>query len=147
MRRFWEIEDREDPERMGISVEDQQVLGLWETKQVKIGNHYQLPIPFRGDTPLMLNNMQMVLRCLMGLRTRLSRDEALRDRYVKEMKELISRGYTEKVSLEGCSLGKTWYFPHHLVFNPNKPEKNTHRFLLCCPIRGSRAGKASHART
>ncbi|KAK8401482.1 hypothetical protein O3P69_001007 [Scylla paramamosain] len=75
MRRFWEIEDRDDPERMGISIEDQRVC---------------------------LNGKQN--RCLMGLRTRLSRDEALRDRYLKEMEELMSIGYTEKVSLEGCSL-------------------------------------------
>jgi len=44
-------------------------------------------------------------------------------RYIKEKEELAKRGYAERVLERRGHPGKTWYLPHHPVFNPNKPEK------------------------
>ena len=41
------------------------------------------------------------------------------------MKEIINKGYTEKVPAEEVSLKNNyvWYIPHHGVYHPKKPEK------------------------
>ena len=133
MKQFWEVEDRDEADRKGRSLEDQQVLTLWRREGLRVTGHHQFPIPFREEEPSMPDNMSMAFRRLTGLKIRLSRDEALKARYVKEMEDLISKGYAEEVTEEKGSLGKTWYLPHHPVFNPKKPEKT--RIVFDCAAR------------
>ena len=38
------------------------------------------------------------------------------------MDDMLAKGYAKK-STSPAPLGKTWYIPHHGVFNPNKPGK------------------------
>ena len=130
MKQFWEVDDRDDPDRKGRSLEDQQVIALWKREGTRIEGHHQFPIPFKGDGPTMPDNFSMALRRLTGLKTRLCRDVVLKERYVKEMDDLISKGYAEEVMEKRGPLGRTWYLPHHPVFNPNKPEKT--RIVFDC---------------
>lgn len=99
MRRFWEVDDQGDPEQRGRSVEDQRVIGLWRRTGVKIAGHHQFPIPFRNNDPSLPDNLSMALRRLAGLKARLSRNADLKECYVKEMEDLISKGYAEAVGI------------------------------------------------
>ncbi|XP_047500211.1 uncharacterized protein LOC125046476 [Penaeus chinensis] len=130
MKRFWEIDEGEDPDKRGLSVEDEQVITMWKREGNRVGNHHQFPIPFRERDLSMPDNLSMVLRRLGGLKARLMRDKELMRRYVKEMEELVRKGYAEKVLDRGAHHGKMWYLPHHPVFNPNKPEKT--RIVFDC---------------
>ena len=38
------------------------------------------------------------------------------------MDDMLTKGYAKK-STPPAPLGKTWYIPHHGVFNPNKSGK------------------------
>lgn len=66
----------------------------------------------------------MAERRLHLLRKRLQRDSDLSERYTANVHELLDRGYAEPVTddLIGRE-GYTWYFPHHPVLHPRKPDK------------------------
>lgn len=130
LKRFWEVEDHEESDKRGKSIEDRRVVSLWQSKGARVTGHYQFPIPFREEEPSLPDNLSMALRRLDRLRARLSRDEALKKRYVAEMEELISKGYAEAASHTKGSPGKTWYLPHHPVLNPKKTEKT--RIVFDC---------------
>lgn len=130
MRYFWEVDDPEDPEQLGRSVEDQRVLELWDKEGVQVMGHYQYPIPFRDDEPALPDNLPMAARRLDGLCARLRRNKSLRSRYVEEMESLIAKGYAERVPGQKGPIGRTWYLPHHPVLSPNKPEKT--RIVFDC---------------
>ena len=130
LKRFWEVEDHEEPDNKGRSVEDQRVVALWQSQGDRVAGHYQFPIPFRDEEPSLPDNLQMALRRLAGLRARLKRNKALKTRYVTEMEDLISKGYAEEASQTKHSPDRTWYLPHHPVLNPKKPEKT--RIVFDC---------------
>ena len=56
---------------------------------------------------------------------RLSKDPVLYKRYAQTIQDDLDKGYVIKVESRDdkhCA-GREWYLPHHLVVNPNKPEK------------------------
>ena len=59
------------------------------------------------------------------LKQQLKRDLDLRKKYEDTINTYIEKGYAKKLSIEeACKvLEKTWYLPHHPVFNKSKPEK------------------------
>ena len=90
-----------------------------------MNGHYQLAIPFKSDPPGLVDNRPMAEWRLRSLGKRLSKTPELQERYRKEIDNLLVRGFAEKVpdvELDAAP-GRTWYLPHHCVFNPNKREK------------------------
>lgn len=131
VKRFWVIDmPAEGENEKGKSVEDQQVINLWSDDGRKDGRHFQFPIPFRHTEPDLPNNWCMASKRLASLRCRLQRDEVLRRRYADEMRALLADGYAEPVEQQEGPEGRTWYLPHHPVFNPNKPDKT--RIVFDC---------------
>lgn len=122
--RFWELEDFG---RKGtpISVADQKVIREWDDTAQLIDGHYCFGIPFKHKPPDMPDNRAMAKHRLELLGKRLARDESLRDKYVTQIRELVSKGYAEPVPassldrMDGC----VNYIPHHAVTHPRKPGK------------------------
>jgi len=64
IKRFWDIDEGEDPNKRGQLVEDQQVITMWKREGNRTGNHHQFPIPFRERDLTMPDNLSMALRRL-----------------------------------------------------------------------------------
>ena len=119
--KFWKMDSSVQGSRSALSVEDRQVLKLWDNETERSLNHYVLPIPVREGVRLP-NNKSVALSRLQNQMKRLEKDPALYKRYHDGIQELIDSGYAEKVTSSGQE-GKVWYIPHHNVFNKAKPEK------------------------
>lgn len=87
--------------------------------------HYELPLPLRDETIQLPNNRELALSRLRKLRARLRNDETYRRDYEVFMREVIEKGYAERVPAEELRLDncQIWYIPHHGVYHPKKPGK------------------------
>ena len=87
--------------------------------------HYEMPLPFRKESPVMPNNKSIALHRLTKLRTRMETNKRYRGDYITFMNELIERNYAERVPENELANedGNVWYIPHHAVYHPRKPEK------------------------
>jgi hypothetical protein len=109
-----------------VSMDDKKFLErLNEGIHQKDDGHYEMPLPFRENLPRLPNNQHMALRRLERLKSRLGKDERYRQHYVEFMKELIHKGYAERVPDDELSdeSKTTWFIPHHGVYHPQKPDK------------------------
>ena len=74
----------------------------------------------------------------------LKRNPDLRKKYEDTINTYIKKGYAKKLSKEeACKVSeKTWYLPHHPVFNKNKPEKFQILFDVAAEYNGNSLNKA-----
>ena len=72
------------------------------------------------------------------------RDLDLRKKYKDAINNYIEKVYAKKLRREeACKVSKrTWYLPHHLVFNKNKPDKFWIAFDTAAEINGNSLNKA-----
>ena len=109
-----------------LSLDDKRFLSQMEQgiRQREDG-HYEMPLPFRRESPVMPNNKSIALHRLTKLWTRMENDKRYRDDYINFMNELIEQNYAETVPESDLANedGNVWYIPHHGVYNPRKPEK------------------------
>lgn len=109
-----------------LSQDDLQFLKRMEEgiRQTADG-HYEMPLPFRGNTPKLPNNKPLALRRLNKLKTRMENDVKYRQDYMAFMQDIIRKGFAERVPHEQRpdDDGKSWYIPHHGVYHPQKPDK------------------------
>lgn len=87
--------------------------------------HYEMPLPLRDETLRLPNNKPLALHRLRKLKQRLEKDEKYFLHYKTAMKEVIEKGYAEKVPKHSTkeSEGRVWFIPHHGVYHPKKPDK------------------------
>jgi hypothetical protein len=120
LNQLWDIEDCSSfsPHR-GPSIEDQNVLKLWEQQCKFTNGHFELPIPWRPgvDFP---DNRILALNRLKSLLISLSKRNLLQP-YHQQLMTLVQKGHAE-VAPDSTS-PHTLYLPHHLVLNPKKPGK------------------------
>lgn len=89
----------------------------------KKDGHYQMPLPFKSNTPPNLpNNKRLATVRLQCLKKKLKTNKQYHDQYKTFMEETINKGDAEPVPT--TSEGETeWYLPHHGVYHPRKPDK------------------------
>jgi hypothetical protein len=87
--------------------------------------HYEMPLPFRKESPVMPNNKSIALHRLTKFRTRMETNKRYLDDYITFMNELNERNYAERIPENELANedGNVWYIPHHGVYHPRKPEK------------------------
>ncbi len=115
----------------GMLLEDQRALSIMESSVKKVGNHYELALPWRNGKPALPNNRKMVEKRLASLQNRLKKDPDLREKYRNVIEDYLEKGFAAVVTKENLastnkdkeSLGKIWYLPHHPVLHPQKPDK------------------------
>ena len=71
------------------------------------------------------NNYEAGLRRLKRLQRRQQRNRELFSRYKQIIDNYIKQGYARKLTKEERekASSRTWYLPHHPVFNPKKSDK------------------------
>ena len=105
-----------------ISYENKKFLKLMDDQTVKVGNHYQTPLPLRNPVMKMPNNRKMAEKRAQYLKKRFQKDSKYFCHYKEFMEEILSKGYA-KISKDTPTDGRVWYLPHHRVYHPAKPNK------------------------
>ena len=97
-----------------------------ENTTVYNGKWYNVGMLWAEDNIELPNNYFSALVQLKSLEKRLAKDQTLREKYSKTIKEDLDKGYVVRVKdahkVESRS-EREWYLPHHPVVNPNKPGK------------------------
>ena len=112
------FENRADNQR-GLSVEDARWCAQMETGCRKMGDKYEVKLPFREKTPNLEENRQVAQKRLELLKRTFQRDPKYATEYKTVMANLLAKGSTEEVPDERKGAGK-WYLPHFGVRNPQK---------------------------
>ena len=71
------------------------------------------------------NNLAVVKQRLASLERRFINDDDYRGKYTKAISSYLQQGFAPQVPYELLNdhIGPTWYWPHHAVTNPYKPNK------------------------
>lgn len=109
-------------------------------KNVKINSwgHYEMPLPFRSENPIVPDNKSAALKRMMGLKRQFDRKSDYYEDYVKFMNTILDRGDAELVPDNEIDTPVRWYIPHHGVYNPKKPGKI--RVVFDCSVVINSAG-------
>ncbi|XP_067265626.1 uncharacterized protein [Chanodichthys erythropterus] len=89
----------------------------------KKDGHYEMPLPFKGNSPPNLpNNKRLATVRLQCLKKKLKTNKQYYDQYKTFMEETINKGDAELAPT--TNPGETeWYLPHHSIYHPRKPDK------------------------
>jgi len=109
-------------EKKQMSVEDHKFMQIMDSFVEKVAGHYQLPLPFKKDNPMMPNNHHMAEQRTLSLKRKFQRHSDFHKEYSAFMKTVLSSGYAGLVPQDQLMQenGKVWYIPHHGVFHPKK---------------------------
>ena len=105
-----------------VSYEDKKFIKMTNEETVKIGRHYQTPLPFRSREVHFPNNRSFTESRLVGTKGRMLRDKQLTMYYKGFMEELLLTGYARE-STKLPNDGQVWYLPHHGTYHPSKPNQ------------------------
>ncbi len=84
-------------EEQGLSREDIRFLEIAESSVKLEDKHYTLKLPFKKENVYLPNNFSLAKQRILGLKRRFQRDEQFYQEYVAFVKEMINKGYAEKV--------------------------------------------------
>ncbi|GAA6093827.1 uncharacterized protein LOC118336621 [Tachysurus ichikawai] len=89
----------------------------------KKDGHYEMPLPFKGNSPPNLpNNKRLATVRLQCLKKKLKTNKQYYNQYKTFMEETINKGDAKPAAT--TSEGETeWYLPHHGIYHPRKPDK------------------------
>ncbi|KRX86446.1 hypothetical protein T4E_10538 [Trichinella pseudospiralis] len=122
LRRFWELE------AIGIATDnqtappDQEALQRFEQGLSFDGERYEVHLPWLPSRPSLPNNFPQARRRLLAVERRLARCEEERLEYAATMRQYVENGWAER-ALEIGPEGRTWYLPHHAVYQGEGKEK------------------------
>jgi hypothetical protein len=123
VERFWKIDGHGlyDDEK-AMSVNDKEVMTLWDKTTLHKDNHYVMAIPFKDKNHGLPESIHMAERRLSYLKKKLNNDNELKQQYTVGMQDMFDNGYAEIVPEDEIVRkdSKVWYLPHHPVINPNK---------------------------
>ena len=146
LRSFWKMDSEiiKVSDEEGLSQDDKNCLACLESMTVYKEGKYEVPMLWQEDKGSFPNNHNMALKRFNMLKQRLKRDPDLRKKYEDTIINYILKGYAKKLSKkEACKASeRTWYLPHHPVFNKNKPEKFRIVFDAAAEYNGNSLNKA-----
>ena len=95
-----------------ISDEDRRFLKIVDTQTMKVGNHYQTPLPLKNPDVKLPNDRKVAERRLLYLKKRLMKDDRFCQQYTEFMQEIVDKGYA-KESKSVAQDVRVWYLPHY----------------------------------
>lgn len=108
-----------------ISQLEESALATLRNSIKNIGERYEVGLPWKSDNVRLPNNRSTALRRLYATESRFRVDPLFAKRYTKAIETNMELGFARRLNLselEGPQ-GRTWYVPHFLVENANKPDK------------------------
>ncbi len=109
-------------EEKEMSLEDCRFMQVMDSSAEMVDGHYQLPLPFKRDNPMMPNNRHLAEQRILSLKRKFQKNSDFHKEYSAFMETVISSGHAELVPQDQLKQenGKVWYIPHHGVFHPKK---------------------------
>ena len=96
------------------SIEDTQVIKLWEKTCCTVDGYLVLPVPWKQDDLKLPNNYYLAKHRLDSLVSSLTKKYLL-SRYDNEVQQLLENGYAEPAPCTPDTPSRCWYLPHHAV--------------------------------
>ena len=124
--------DTSDGEERMVSQEDLRFLDILKEGIVQTDRgHLKMPLPFRSGRPSLPNNRKTAASRLEHLKRKFQTNPAYYEDYVDFMDRIIWDGDAERAD-DPVDEGQVWYIPHHGVYHPKKPDKNSCSLRLFC---------------
>ena len=79
-----------------ISNEDRRFLKILDAQTMKVGNHYQTPLPLQNPDVKLPNNRKVAERRLLYLKKRLMKDDRFHQQYTGFMQKILEKGYAKE---------------------------------------------------
>ncbi|XP_003366927.1 conserved hypothetical protein [Trichinella spiralis] len=119
LRRFWEIDS------IGMVQEaetnpDEDVKRKFSESVMFDGTRYVVGLLWRAGAVQLPDNREVAMRRLRAFRRQLNRDPEKDQEYSGVIRDYLDRGWAEKVNETSGPPGRTWYLPHHAVYQHNQ---------------------------
>ena len=127
------------------SSSDRRAVEIIEKTIFNDGKRYQVGMLWSKDDLHLPNNYYSALVQLKSLEKRRFRDQDLRVKYEKSIKDDVDNGYVVQVlnSKDPSERSRReWYLPHHPVVNPNKPNKMRRVLNFAAKFHGTSLNKS-----
>ena len=88
------ISEREDSpigNMSEVSNEDRRFLKILNAQTMKVGNHYQAPLPLKNPDVKLPNNRKVAERRLLHLKKRLMKDDRFHQQCTEFMQEILGK--------------------------------------------------------
>ncbi|XP_055643908.1 uncharacterized protein LOC129780056 [Toxorhynchites rutilus septentrionalis] len=108
------------------SKEDRQAREILEQTTMRVGERFEIGLPWKEGEPRFPDSYHMALRRLRNLEARMNKSPGARDMLQKQIEEYIFKGYAHKATdheLLDTPKERTWYLPLNFVINSKKPGK------------------------
>ena len=112
-------------EKKPASTEDRRAMKILEEGVQLVDGHAEAPLLWKDDSVSLPDNRLGALRRLERTERSLRRNPAKERKYQETIESYVSLGHARKLEEAEVSEPslKRWFLPHHVVCNPNKPEK------------------------
>ena len=107
---------------ISLSKKDRYALRQMQQTKTVVKGHFQLGLPWKPGAPHLPDNYDQARVRLTQLKKRLTRNPAMKERYVKVINSYLLQGHAQLVPSEQSTCAG-WYLPHHAVMHPHKAEK------------------------
>ena len=110
---------------IAMSQEDIEASKQLKNDTKMIDGRYEVPMFWTNPTVKLPNNVSVAQKRFTFLRKRLRADPILHKKYEDTIQQYVQQGKARKMTDKEASQtsDKTWYLPHHPVYNVNKPNK------------------------
>ena len=75
---------------------DRRSLKILDVQTMKVGNHYQTPLPLKNPDVKLPNNRKVAERRLLYLKKLLMKDNRFHQQYTKLIQEILEKGYAKE---------------------------------------------------
>lgn len=115
MKEHFSIESLGVESKLNKSDPNQRALTILDStcKKIPGENRYEAGLLWRTDDETLPDNRAHALRRLYSLERKLDADDSLKTEYTAQVKNLLDKGYAEKIdSRPPQDASRTWYLPH-----------------------------------
>ena len=127
VEKLWSLENEGVADECGWSQEDKYVISLWDKETIKVGQHYEIPPPWRDPSEKVPNNFFVAKKRLDILfDKKFKTNPDVHEKYKIEIDKLVENNYAEEISNEELfspESERVWYLPHHYVTSEKKPDR------------------------
>lgn len=107
------------------SAEEARAIEILTQTMRNLGDRYEVGQPWKTEDIRLPNNRTSALHPLYANENRFRMDPDFASKYTQAIEANVAAGFARRLTrseLDG-PVGRTWYLPHFLVINPNKPNK------------------------
>lgn len=112
-----------DCSQNAMSPDDKRTMGMFESSCGKVGDRYQIGLPWKKDPKLLPNNLPLAEKRLQSLERSLLKNPEKAELYGKAIQQYEDNNWAVPVTREELEsdVSPVYYLPHHGVYRSDKP--------------------------